>query len=196
MAKVKALFEKKGMHLAVTVLFWLCFAMWMVLLYLKGRGLHLIYRWPEWALSIIMAAAGMLLQLRPARLKNLVWLRRALRMVVIAAVVGGLALCIYSVWLHCVIGPKHTFVYTSPYPPGHRLAVLEGGFIDTAYSAQPVKHGLFYQEQNHIRLTRHDYWGSADVEVEWREDGATVYIVFYPDLGRMEEDSIPIRFAQ
>jgi MFS family permease len=76
----------------------------------------------------------------------------------------------------------------------HRVVVFEDAWIDAFYTAYPVVFGSFYQRQHCVGITRMDS-RACDTEITWLPDGnARVYIIYDRDIGRVEEDSIPVQF--
>jgi|GEM_PF-6910051 len=69
--------------------------------------------------------------------------------------------------------------HISQSPSGrNRVVVFEGGYIAAIYTAYPIKYDIFYQKQDNGHVFKNDFWGGADIEVEWRtEDIAFVKII-------------------
>lgn len=81
----------------------------------------------------------------------------------------------------------------------NKVIVFEGGFIDASYYAYPKFMGIFYKYQDNGYVSKHDYWGGAEIEVEWKlDDLAYVKIKiegFSPNEGSNKNDIIIVSFA-
>jgi len=85
--------------------------------------------------------------------------------------------------------------YTSLSPSGrNKVVVFEGGFIDAVYTAYPIQNGIFYYGEDNGSISKHDFWGGANIEVDWvSEDLAFVKIIMNiddKDNHLIEEDEI------
>jgi len=94
-----------------------------------------------------------------------------------------------------LLSSDRTVCYTESSPFGkNKIVVFESGFIDAVYMAYPVKYGIFYQKQDNGYITKHDFWGGANIEVEWiSENEACVKVItdyMNPDDMVTESDNI------
>ncbi len=127
-----------------------------------------------------------------------VLLRRWLTAVPSVLTALGLLFVFPYACLFVMISGSHT-LYSSP-SGSHQVAVFEGGFIDAYYEACPVKYRFFYEEQDNGYVSFFDFWGGADIEVEWEsETCAKVYIItgdeeLSPDEGSNENGIIIVTF--
>ena len=89
--------------------------------------------------------------------------------------------------------------YESISPSGkNQVIVFEGGFIDASYSAYPKIARVFYQYQDNGYVAKHDFWGGAEIEVEWKSDDSAYVKVkidgFSPNEGSNKDDIILVSF--
>ena len=64
----------------------------------------------------------------------------------------------------------------------NRVVVFEGGYIAAIYTAYPVKYNIFYQKQDNEYVFKNDFWGGADIEVEWKTENIAFVKVITGDV--------------
>jgi len=192
-AVIKSIFVSRVFLLISAVVFALSMVVLGVLLIFRASEYILIHEYGYLIPIIVSAAVGAFLFFRwTARIPKKKTKTLA-RFVAAAALTACLAVIGYVLLLAAALGTDRAIICQSP-DGGNRLVVLEGGFIDTVYHAYPVRFGIFYERQNDERVTRHDFWGQAEIDIEWGKNEARVYILF-PQTGKNQADSIFVMFG-
>lgn len=89
--------------------------------------------------------------------------------------------------------------YEEASPTGkNKVIVFEDGFIDKEYHAYPKVLGIFYRLEDNGYVSKHDLWGGADIEIDWKTDDLAYVKIktedFYPNPGSNDDDIIIVSF--
>jgi hypothetical protein len=119
------------------------------------------------------------------------------RIVVIVASVIILAISIPFLLLFTVF--QRNVYFESVSPSGtNRLVVFESQFLDSSYSAYPRVLSIFYRYQDNGFVRKHNFWGHAEIHVDWVTDNhATVKVIignFTAVPGSNTDDEIIVSF--
>jgi hypothetical protein len=118
---------------------------------------------------------------------------------IIVIVVSVIALVI-NIWISLVILVFHNSVFFESVSPSgiNTLVVFERTFLDSSYSAYPRILSIFYKYQDNGFVRKHDFWGHAEIQVEWVSDNyASVKVItgdFDSDNGSNIDDVIIVTF--
>lgn len=121
------------------------------------------------------------------------WLKNAVTAILILLFVMMLP---YIILFNEVSGSAY---YEETSPSGkNKVIIFESSFIDASYYAYPKFMGIFYKNQDNGYVSKHDFWGGAEIEVEWKSDNLAYVKIkiegFSPNEGSNKNDIIIVSF--
>ena len=179
--------KKRTIFLIISLLF-CCFAITLRILNYKFIISFLNYLFLALSACFVVAWIFMIVKYK----FNKLWLK----IIVVAIPLLFLMISIPYVMLFSIISEKKYYEEVSP-SGKNTVVVFESGFIDKSYSAYPKK-GIFYQYQKNGYVSKHDFWGGANIEIEWESNNLALVKVgignFPPNKGSNENDIIIVSF--
>jgi Ca2+/Na+ antiporter len=123
--------------------------------------------------SIITVIAGEILVIAFMCKKRMQWYKNVLLILLLIAILY----VFYIFYIFASLFETREYeVFTSP-DGKNQIIAIEGGFLDAVYTAYPVKNDIFYFKNNDSIVKRHDHWGGAKKEIEWKDSSAVVYFI-------------------
>jgi hypothetical protein len=156
----------------------------------KLLSLHYIYAYAKYVLPLIWL---LLFIAWIYVVKTKVWLK-------IGTIAGISIILVFAVpYLFLFSSISGKVYYESVSPSGkNSLVVFEGGFIDANYTAYPKILWIFYQYQDNGFVQKHDFWGGAEINVDWVSDNSASVKVITGDFravdGSNNDDIIIVTF--
>lgn len=155
---------------------------------LQSQNYHVLYASLKIALFCLILTSGLIL------LQSIFLQKKFRKTSIISTTIYILAVLsiLYFQFVFSMFVPKVDKIYTSP-DGKKQIVILNSGFIDACISACPLKYGILYHSNNDKYISRHDCW-SAETEIEWGTNSATVYVIFDSGEGRQKQDTIVVPY--
>jgi hypothetical protein len=190
--------RKRPLHVAAKAALWTMLVSGIAaaaLFLLETGDLRFVFNLPFFgmmAATLFFVAASALLIAVFRRIK-----RRYVRALIAAAAACSLCMALVLGWaqMSLAVHFRDHRIEVSP-SGGHRLVIIESGFIDAHYEAHPMINRFMYKEQDNGFLSYHDYWGDITApDVIWVSDTEAHVVLdvdFHPNKG--SSDRIVVRF--